>query len=93
MSNCTLVSNSAGNLGGGIYNTVSSSPIVTNFILWANMNAGAGESAQIHVDSGDPTVEFSNIEGGWTGSGGTGNIDEDPLFVDPLNGDFHLQFP
>jgi hypothetical protein len=26
--------------------------------------------------------------GGWTG---TGNIDADPLFVDPVNGDFHLQ--
>ena len=26
--------------------------------------------------------------GGWTGSG---NIDADPLFVDPVNGDFHLQ--
>ena len=32
-------------------------------------------------------VEFSNIEDGFLG---TGNIDEDPLFADPLNEDYHL---
>ena len=33
------------------------------------------------------TVTYSDVMGGWSG---TGNIDADPLFVDPLNGDFHL---
>ncbi len=33
-------------------------------------------------------ITFSNIEGGWPGDG---NIDADPLFVDPDGGDYHLQ--
>ena len=32
-------------------------------------------------------ITFFNIAGGWEGEG---NIDADPLFVDPENGDFHL---
>ncbi len=37
--------------------------------------------------TGTPAVAYSNIQGGWPG---TGNIDADPLFVDPVNGDYHL---
>jgi len=32
-------------------------------------------------------ITYSDIEGGWPG---TGNIDEDPAFVDAANGDYHL---
>ena len=31
---------------------------------------------------------YSDVQDGWTGEG---NIDTDPLFVDPLNGNFYLQ--
>ena len=34
------------------------------------------------------TVSYSNVEGGWAGAG---NIDADPLFFDPMNGDYRLQ--
>ncbi len=39
--------------------------------------------------SGGPTIDIthSNVHGGWSGSG---NIDADPLFVDPDNGDYRL---
>jgi hypothetical protein len=43
---------------------------------------------EIYVGSGNPTVTYSDIEGGWEGEC---NIDADPLFVDPKNDDFHLQ--
>jgi hypothetical protein len=33
-------------------------------------------------------ITFSNISGGWPGDG---NIDEDPLFIDPDNGNYRLQ--
>ena len=33
-------------------------------------------------------ISYSDIQGGWQGEG---NIDADPLFVDPDNADFHLQ--
>jgi len=39
-------------------------------------------------NTGSPSVTFSNIQGSWEGEG---NIDSDPLFVDPPNNDYHLQ--
>ncbi len=37
--------------------------------------------------TGNITIEYSNVMGGFQGQG---NIDEDPLFVDPARGDFTL---
>ncbi|MCK4654592.1 MAG: hypothetical protein KAU01_09100, partial [Candidatus Cloacimonetes bacterium] len=34
------------------------------------------------------TATYSDIEDGWTG---TGNINSDPMFVNPGSGDYHLQ--
>ncbi len=42
----------------------------------------------ITTDGGSALVSYSDIQGGYAG---TGNINLDPLFVDALNGDFHLQ--
>ncbi len=52
-----------------------------NSILWNN------SQQQIHLNLSSITVTYSNIQGGYTG---TSNIDADPLFVDPANGDYHL---
>lgn len=63
-----------------------SSPTVTNCILWSNT---APNGAQIYNDSSpsSATVSYSDVQAGSTGAGpvnwGTGNIDEDPLFIDP----------
>ena len=75
--NCTFVGNSAINEGGGICD-YNSSPTVTNCILWANT---ALSGAQIY-DKGtsSATVSYSVVQGDWSGMG---NIDEDPLFIDP----------
>jgi hypothetical protein len=69
--------------------------MMMNCIFWKNSDAGGmDESAQIHVSEfgvvSVPVVMFSNIQGGWTGAGGLGNIDADPFFLDPDNGDFRL---
>ena len=63
-------------LGGGVY--CNSSSTILNSILWSN------SPDEIYSS---PTATYSDIQGGWSG---TGNIDADPLFVDPLNNDFHL---
>ncbi len=89
--NSTLAQNTAVESGGGIW-IAGSSGAVANSILWGTSDAGGSdESAQIHfAESGAVTADYSCIQG-LTGSlGGTGNIDADPLFVDPDNGDFRL---
>jgi hypothetical protein len=56
-------------------------PTLTNCILWGNT------PNQIFDEVSAPDVTYSDIEGGYIGKG---NIDQDPLFVDPVTGDFHL---
>jgi large repetitive protein len=82
--NSTIASNKAVN-GGGIDNASSSAVMITNSILYAN-------SSQI---SGSATAIYSNIQGGF---GGTGNLNVDPLFVSSVDfasaptavGNYHL---
>jgi hypothetical protein len=57
---------------------------ITNSIMWNN-------ALSLQGDPPCPTcftVTYSDIEGGWTG---TGNINADPLFVDVANNDYHLK--
>lgn len=83
--NNTISKNSADTEGGGIYFT-SCSPTISNSIIWEN-SAPAGP--EIHLRSSNPVVTYCDVQGGWTG---TGNIDADPLFVDPEHDDFHLTY-
>jgi len=77
VTNCTFSVNSAASLGGGMSNDDSSATL-TNCVLWGNT---ALSGAQIYNDgTSSATVSYSDVEGGW---GGTENIDEDPLFIDP----------
>ena len=76
--NNTIVNNS-GSFGGSVYSK-NSQPIFINSILWNNGN-------EIYLVGGDVLVYYSDIEGDWPGEG---NIDTDPLFSDPINGDFRL---
>ena len=56
-------------------------PVVVNSILW-------DDSTPI-VDDGtsSTTVTYSDVRYGWPG---TGNIDLDPLFIDPSEGEVHI---
>ncbi len=79
VTNCTFSGNTA-DFGAAMI-IAGGSPIVTSCTLW-------GDSPnEIFNAGGAPTVAYCNIEGGYTG---TGNIDADPLFVDPGSGDYHL---
>ena len=62
--------------GSAIHNFDStSSASVMNCVTWGNDNANGAD-----LDgNGIHTVSFSNIEGGFVG---TGNIDTDPMFID-----------
>ncbi len=87
--NCTFIWNRANN-GGGMYNDSDSSPTLSNCILWGNRDSsGISEPAQIH--GGTVTVNYSCIQALTGALGGIGNIDTDPLFVNPGNDDYHLK--
>ncbi len=56
---------------------------MTNSVMWNNaLNLQADPTCPSCFD-----VTYSDIEGGWSG---TGNIDADPMFVDPAGNDFRL---
>jgi len=74
LTNCTLNGNSTSWTGAGIYNYYYSQPTITNCVLWNDGN-------EIwNTDYSTVTITYSNVEGGWSGEG---NIDSEPLFVDP----------
>jgi hypothetical protein len=56
-----------------------------NSIVWG----GAQNSIVAGSGSFEPSVSSSNIDGGWPG---TGNIDADPLFVQPGTADLRLSY-
>ena len=80
LTNVTVSGNTA-DYGGGIYCSYSY-PILVNCILWNDSPDEIYLGYQSSI-----TVSYSNIQNGWTG---IDNIDADPLFADPQNGDFHL---
>jgi parallel beta-helix repeat protein len=86
LNNCTFTDNTASWDGGGMYFYIYCFPTLNNCILWNNYALRGSEIYSSTLSS--VAVTYSDVKGGWTG---TGNIDADPLFVDPVNGDFHLQ--
>ena len=98
MTNVTFSGNWS-NYGGGIYLDASGLfPLnIANSILWGNGGAYGGPfDKQIWFHAGQLNVTYSDIQGGYTG---TGNIDLDPQFIMPITatvaptttGDYHLQ--
>ena len=77
-----MVGNVATMSGSGIENVRSGNPGVSNCILVGNRLAGRpGVPSQFSGLGGFPFLAFTCIEGGWTGLGGIGVIDADPLFL------------
>ena len=101
ITNCTIVENTASVSGGGIGSNVYvwvnpmvelgfptqagmfrylSSPILTSCILWDN--------SPDQISDKGIKITFSDVQGWYPG---LGNISADPLFVDPVAGNYHLQ--
>jgi hypothetical protein len=100
IANCLVYGNSAGNSGGGLHycngtiinctvtgNTAiatggggglnNSNGIIKSNIIWGNSSTDVYGSSELTYCC-------------YAGAIGTGNIDADPLFVDPAVGDYHL---
>jgi len=67
--------------GGGMYNN-SSSPTLTNAILW-----GDTPNEVVNYES-STVITYSIVQGGWPGEG---NLDADPRFVDAANSNLRLR--
>ncbi len=79
VTNCTFSGNTAAGEGGAVR---SNSDITwSNCIMWGNTPDEIGGSQGTYV------LTYSDVQGGWPG---IGNIDADPLFVDPDAGDYRL---
>jgi len=79
ITNCTVTGNTGTVNVGGIY-TVDGTSTITNCIIWGN------SGSEVYNSGGTNTVTYCDVQGGYTG---TGNINQDPLFVG--GGDYHLQ--
>ncbi|MDP8227249.1 MAG: T9SS type A sorting domain-containing protein, partial [Candidatus Celaenobacter polaris] len=77
--NVTMTDNYAETSCGGIRCDSNSNVEMYNSILW--------NDTQPEIIGSNVSVMYSNIQGGWAGSG---NINADPLFADTLNEDYHL---
>ena len=77
LTNCTFSSNSASGssygYGGGMYNYYSSSPTLTNCILWGNTATSSGNEIYTTSNS-NPTIDTCIIEGGYSSYGTYTNI-------------------
>jgi len=92
--NNTFTLNNASNDGGTIRfaGGQKGTPVIMNNIFWEN-SAPVGEGKDIKNNTSDTLfvyycdIDETEIVGPWTGDR---NINEDPLFINPEIGDFHL---
>lgn len=73
LTNCDFTDNSAGSSGGGLLVTGGSATVI-NSIFWGN--TATGGSAQIGASGGTLNISYSDIQGGYSG---TGNISAFPF--------------
>ena len=96
--NCSVALNAAADwIGGGLV-LWDSNTLIHNCILWSNTAPGQQGDQLALIDTSVATVSHSNLQGGqdavyvdlssllWK----AGNINADPLFVDPDNDDYRL---
>ncbi len=86
LTNSTLSGKAAGAGSGGVYSykySYGATVTIRNSILWNDT------PAELIISRGDTvTVEYCDVQGGYAG---LGNINADPLFVDPASGQLELQ--
>jgi len=88
--NNVIYNNSTDGSGGGVCLVNANNNVsITNSIIWNNSATGSASLDQIdNIGTGNTlTITYSNID---SVISGTGNIRQNPLFIDVSNNDFHL---
>jgi parallel beta-helix repeat protein len=83
ISHCTISGNLAVD-GGGIYYGSYCTLSADHCIIWGNSNGDFVKGTSLDVK---PIVSYSDVKGGFAG---TGNIDSNPLFLNPAGGNYHI---
>ena len=79
----STVSGNSARLGAGVGVRDTAEVKATSLVIWGNEGG-----REVHTEpAGTFRAAYCNIAAGWEGEG---NIDEDPLFIDSANGDYHL---
>jgi hypothetical protein len=81
--NCVFTDNSA-KIGGAVICDHFGGPLIVNSILWGDY------PHEIFIGIGSPQVHYSDIEDQGFSYWGEGNIDAEPLFRNPEEGDYRL---
>lgn len=82
----TISGNSATLEGGGIFHLAGDSWTLANSVVWGNTGSEGSEQIGTFV-ANIPVVTRSIVQGGYTGTGSSYVLDQDPLFVDADGGD------
>jgi hypothetical protein len=103
VSNCIIAENGGSGLEMFMFaagrRVLINSPTIVNCTIAGNSNIGISEGKPtvlnsiiygngVQITGSAAVVTYSNVQGGFPGEG---NIDADPLFADPDNGDYHLK--
>jgi hypothetical protein len=91
--NCTVTGNVAGLQGISIFPGTLGTTNVRNSIIWEPIDYGSGDFSA-HISYANSIVKGSGGSTNWNSSLGIdqgGNLDSDPLFVNPTAGDCRLQ--
>ncbi len=92
LTNCTFANNQATLVRGGAIRDESGDILLRNCILWGNTRLEGIPPTpildQIHSPGYDAQVQYSDVDGGWPG---TGNINADPHFQNSATDNYELQ--
>lgn len=91
--NCTIMGNTlegdaSVNVAYGCIVSKNSTPTLLNTIIWNNSQPAISVDNLLTYPNRLPVVTYCDVQQGYPGSG---NINADPLLVDPDAGEFHLQ--
>ena len=89
--NCTMVGNEASGGSGGAAALYYADVDFVNCIAYDNSSQYDDDNVYIDAGGSSATVNYCDMIMPEYNTTGSDNIDTDPLFVDAVNGDYHLQ--